>query len=218
MAVGRRNTCDDTKYDPSSSDWKLEVRLDARNPASYASMLRRHPTQTNYPQREVKQQLPRSPIDSHSPANLNIAQPNIYRQTAGDLWRKDAENIRKMKEERCNASNLAVEYLTEHEVSLPNGGEREHISSKDLQHNGSLSGKPFEETEETNHRIGETKPIPRNAANQESRERLSQIYDKVLVVDNISVAKDIVGKLTNQYSHLVHACDTEACFLTFLCL
>ncbi|KAM7492692.1 hypothetical protein LguiA_035613 [Lonicera macranthoides] len=209
MAVGRRNTRDDTKYDPSSSDWKLEVRLDARNPASYASMLRRHPTQTNFPQREVKQQQPKSPLDSHSSANLNIAQPNIYRQTAGDQWRKDAEMIRKMKEECCNASNLAVEYLTEHELSSPNGDKREHTFSKDLQHNGSLLGNPLEEMEETNHRIGETKPIPRNAANQESHERLSQIYDKVLVVDHISVAKDIVEKLTNQYSHLVHACDTE---------
>ncbi|XP_043689413.1 DNA polymerase I A, chloroplastic/mitochondrial [Telopea speciosissima] len=41
------------------------------------------------------------------------------------------------------------------------------------------------------------------------RKRLERIYDKVLVVDNISVARDIVGKLTTQYKNLVHACDTE---------
>lgn len=41
------------------------------------------------------------------------------------------------------------------------------------------------------------------------QKRLTSIYDKVLVVDNISVAKKVVKKLTTQYRHLVHACDTE---------
>ncbi|CAA3033489.1 DNA polymerase I B, chloroplastic mitochondrial-like [Olea europaea subsp. europaea] len=40
-------------------------------------------------------------------------------------------------------------------------------------------------------------------------ERLRTVYDKVLVVDSISVAREVVGLLTNQYRHLVHACDTE---------
>ncbi|CAI9773443.1 unnamed protein product [Fraxinus pennsylvanica] len=41
-------------------------------------------------------------------------------------------------------------------------------------------------------------------------ERLRTVYDKVLVVDSISAAREVVGLLTNQYRHLVHACDTEA--------
>ncbi|KAK9269005.1 hypothetical protein L1049_000773 [Liquidambar formosana] len=41
------------------------------------------------------------------------------------------------------------------------------------------------------------------------RKRLSSIYGKVLVVDNISIAKEVVGMLTDRYRHLVHACDTE---------
>nr|XP_027098358.1 DNA polymerase I A, chloroplastic/mitochondrial-like isoform X2 [Coffea arabica] len=40
-------------------------------------------------------------------------------------------------------------------------------------------------------------------------ERLGCIYDKVLVVDTVSAAKEVVGMLTNQYRHMVHACDTE---------
>ncbi|KAJ4975247.1 hypothetical protein NE237_000353 [Protea cynaroides] len=44
----------------------------------------------------------------------------------------------------------------------------------------------------------------------EHRKRLECIYDKVLVIDNISVARDIVRKLTTQYKELVYACDTEA--------
>ncbi|KAJ8542917.1 hypothetical protein K7X08_005440 [Anisodus acutangulus] len=42
------------------------------------------------------------------------------------------------------------------------------------------------------------------------RERLGAMYDKVHIVDNLSAAKEVVNKLTSQYRHLVHACDTEA--------
>lgn len=41
------------------------------------------------------------------------------------------------------------------------------------------------------------------------RDRLCSIYNDILVVDNISLAKRVVGLLTNQYRHLIHACDTE---------
>lgn len=41
------------------------------------------------------------------------------------------------------------------------------------------------------------------------RERLGAMYEKVHIVDNLSAAKEVVSKLTSQYKHLVHACDTE---------
>ncbi|CAN0901055.1 DNA polymerase I B, chloroplastic/mitochondrial [Linum grandiflorum] len=41
------------------------------------------------------------------------------------------------------------------------------------------------------------------------RNRLTSISNNVLVVDNVSTAKAVVSKLTHQYKHLVHACDTE---------
>ncbi|GER56591.1 DNA polymerase [Striga asiatica] len=44
---------------------------------------------------------------------------------------------------------------------------------------------------------------------EKARERLSQVYDKVLVVDDISAAREVVRLLTTQYTHLIHACDTE---------
>lgn len=44
------------------------------------------------------------------------------------------------------------------------------------------------------------------------RKRLTSIYDSVLLVDNITIAKEVVGMLTNKYRHLVHACDTEVLF------
>ncbi|CAI0437157.1 unnamed protein product [Linum tenue] len=41
------------------------------------------------------------------------------------------------------------------------------------------------------------------------RKRLTSISSNVLVVDNVSLAKAVVSKLTGQYRHHVHACDTE---------
>ncbi|KAL5972697.1 hypothetical protein ACLOJK_039502 [Asimina triloba] len=45
----------------------------------------------------------------------------------------------------------------------------------------------------------------------QQKEQLTHIYDKVLVVDDISTAKIVVEELTTKYNSLVHACDTEAC-------
>lgn len=45
------------------------------------------------------------------------------------------------------------------------------------------------------------------------REKLSSIYDKVLVVNSVPDAKKVVRMLTDQYRHLVHACDTEVYML-----
>ncbi|KAK6946876.1 3'-5' exonuclease domain [Dillenia turbinata] len=41
------------------------------------------------------------------------------------------------------------------------------------------------------------------------RKRLCSIYDKVLVVADVSAAKKVVKLLTTKYRHFVHACDTE---------
>ncbi|KAL2476265.1 DNA polymerase I B [Abeliophyllum distichum] len=40
-------------------------------------------------------------------------------------------------------------------------------------------------------------------------ESLGRVYTKVLVVDSISSAKEVVSMLTNEYRDLIHACDTE---------
>ncbi|KAF3779395.1 DNA polymerase I [Nymphaea thermarum] len=43
----------------------------------------------------------------------------------------------------------------------------------------------------------------------DDRMKLSRLYDKVLVVDNVATAKVVVEKLIGEYRSLVHACDTE---------
>ncbi|KAJ8443205.1 hypothetical protein Cgig2_017198 [Carnegiea gigantea] len=44
---------------------------------------------------------------------------------------------------------------------------------------------------------------------QNIRLKLCSIFDKVLVVDNVTIARKVVHMLTHQYRDLIHACDTE---------
>ncbi|XP_057464463.1 DNA polymerase I A, chloroplastic/mitochondrial-like [Actinidia eriantha] len=99
-------------------------------------------------------------------------------------------------------------------------------SPKEIQRKWSSSGELLEEGEEPNSRQlnhNTTNALEKDAANgyvvskgsteptfhPHPRERLLRIYDKVLVVDNISKAREIVRMLTHKYRHRVHACDTE---------
>ena len=50
------------------------------------------------------------------------------------------------------------------------------------------------------------------------RKALAGIYDKVLVVDSIDSAKNVVQLLTTKYKNFVHACDTEVFSKTLLAL
>ncbi|WOL06423.1 DNA polymerase I A, chloroplastic-like isoform X1 [Canna indica] len=52
-------------------------------------------------------------------------------------------------------------------------------------------------------------PVKVGTTNMVNREKLARIYEKVLVVNNISTAKEVVRLLTTTYQNLVHACDTE---------
>lgn len=80
----------------------------------------------------------------------------------------------------------------------PNQAQINGSSAAGLSMGGSFScNKPVTRTQ---------KPKP-NPLDQ--RENLGRIYDEVLVVDNISTAKEVVGLLTTKYRDLVHACDTE---------
>lgn len=45
------------------------------------------------------------------------------------------------------------------------------------------------------------------------KKRLASVYGKIMVVNNVSVADEVVYKLMHQYRHFVHACDTEVCTL-----
>ncbi|CAA7048432.1 unnamed protein product [Microthlaspi erraticum] len=51
--------------------------------------------------------------------------------------------------------------------------------------------------------------VEKNTESSKVRENLKKIYEKVLIVDDVSAAKDVVAKLSSQYRNIVHACDTE---------
>ncbi|CAL5202154.1 unnamed protein product [Lathyrus oleraceus] len=54
-----------------------------------------------------------------------------------------------------------------------------------------------------------TVTMTRSAEQSKLRERLCSIYDNILVVNNLSLAKKVAKMLTVNYRHLIHACDTE---------
>ena len=103
-----------------------------------------------------------------------------------------------------------------------------HHPRKVVQSNGSLSTKPLEDREEANflfpqdravnaienEKSNEISIIPAtdtlSFSQLEVRRKLSKIYEDVLVVDDIHVAREVVRKLTTQYKNFIHACDTEA--------
>lgn len=87
-------------------------------------------------------------------------------------------------------------------------------SKQDFQSNGSvLRNSSQERKKEINGAIDDGTRKKNDGQSEisqsELRKRLSCTYDKVLIVDDISAAEKVVGMLTNQYKHLVHACDTE---------
>ncbi|KAL0864479.1 hypothetical protein Bca101_043597 [Brassica carinata] len=51
--------------------------------------------------------------------------------------------------------------------------------------------------------------VEKNNEPSKVRANLRRIYDKVVVVDTVPAARNIVAKLVDQYRNLVHACDTE---------
>lgn len=87
------------------------------------------------------------------------------------------------------------------------------VQSEGIEYNG--SGGLSKEKEEKTSKPLSGSPIdkPKGFEQFHVRERLVRIYEKVLVVDNISMARETVRMLTNQYRHRVYACDTEACLM-----
>lgn len=99
------------------------------------------------------------------------------------------------------------------------------LSTKVVQNNGSLTqiSEHRKEADSSKHGDAVASSIDSNLKSEKPatgkevshhpdiRKRLASIYGRVLVVDTVSKAKEVVSKLTHQYRHIVHACDTEVC-------
>ncbi|CAA0813954.1 DNA polymerase I B- chloroplastic/mitochondrial [Striga hermonthica] len=109
-------------------------------------------------------------------------------------------------------SNMAVGSLMT-KPTCPNGLENKGYGDSiagENNVNGIIESVSADEKANLSDAVGENVNQERTASESEiARERLSQVYDKVLVVDGISAAREVVRMLTTQYNHLIHACDTE---------
>lgn len=75
---------------------------------------------------------------------------------------------------------------------------------------------PYNADESPDRKTPILKPVCRtgiSSANSELRNRLLRVYEDVLVVDSVAMAREVVTKLMGQYKDFVHACDTEVCCL-----
>lgn len=96
-----------------------------------------------------------------------------------------------------------IEVGGETDVTLK-GDEDAHGEQKPLNGHTSLDNASYKKTT-TISKVEKCTNLSKIRAN------LKKIYNRVLVVDNVSTAKETVAKLMNQYRNLVHACDTEVC-------
>ncbi|KAK2654501.1 hypothetical protein Ddye_014357 [Dipteronia dyeriana] len=110
--------------------------------------------------------------------------------------------------------NEAVDY--ENGDSKKNNSSQNHFAKEPIaklsrKNPNSWKRKIPKQTNDTAKKKGDTKKSEQVDAETQKkfRKRLSCFYSKVQVVDNIAAAKEVVRKLTGQYSHWVHACHAE---------
>ncbi|KAE8725498.1 DNA polymerase I A [Hibiscus syriacus] len=118
---------------------------------------------------------------------------------------KQISRVKSTSTKRINGSKQLKDSIGAEILSngLPEGTISEDIQDRGLMEPNIITvGKPNENGVAS---IEETDLVSRN----DIHKQLARIYDQVLVVDNISAAKEVVLMLTTKYRHLVHACDTE---------
>lgn len=104
-------------------------------------------------------------------------------------------------------------------------------SGKEIQSKGSLLGKTSKvrkgidsgpskdevstviEMEKSVVKVSDSKAATPVDSKEDLRKTLNKIYDKVLIVNSVSKANEVVRMLKGEYKHLIHACDTEVCIL-----
>ncbi|XP_057506987.1 LOW QUALITY PROTEIN: DNA polymerase I A, chloroplastic/mitochondrial-like [Actinidia eriantha] len=121
------------------------------------------------------------------------------------LIKRDPDSCQPTSNDNCIKSSLSTsENNVTKSFTGQSKGVESHGSLPGVESNGSLPGGPSEGS-------GETSSKPLDIVDKRSilHEKLAGIYDRVLVVDNISMARETVKMLTNQPRDCVYACDTE---------
>ncbi|KAL2473007.1 DNA polymerase I A [Forsythia ovata] len=154
--------------------------------------------------------------------NGEVCASIITRGHTAEAWGKAAEECKRNKAVFAHTGNISVSLRTIPEEDIE-GALHNRLRLEDNLENGKDEVSKISKevaVVETKNGAADRERVVSDIVNgtwieqisHESKnifERLRSIYDKVLVVDNISAAREVVGLLTNQYRHLVHACDTE---------
>eukprot|EP00257_Ricinus_communis_P007010 XP_002522989.2 DNA polymerase I A, chloroplastic/mitochondrial [Ricinus communis] len=168
----------------------------------------------NYPVIMVANQklVPKQVIENKRPGSLSLN--NISRDSA-QVASVDKTNNQAIDRKRLNgfslSKSLELDAQTDTSLSakiLGNWKEKtfneiEDIGVDQIEHHltdGKLAAVGDAE------KFSNTKEASRHP---DVKRRLTSIFGKILVVNDMSMADGIVKKLTNEYRHLIHACDTE---------
>ncbi|KAI3456951.1 hypothetical protein Pfo_013614 [Paulownia fortunei] len=158
----------------------------------------------------------------------NFGRRNIYEGEGRQLSRKEKLYTEYVGQQGLHVSHnqISLVQVGHNKVAYTNDGDKKTVFEslsmpKGAQRNGYQGSSTEKDSvfpkKETN---GADKSVSSDSFDEthiekiideatELRQRLSMVYDKVLVVDSIPAARQVVSMLTNQYKYLIHACDTE---------
>ncbi|XP_051209078.1 DNA polymerase I A, chloroplastic isoform X2 [Lolium perenne] len=165
---------------------------------------------SNYPSmHNLRERLPSySIVNRH--ANTDLAECNLTNEFAHALSTPMSDvndDIELLSMPSSSNVEISAHDCSPMEAPLPNISNMEATSGLDGKTNVGYADK---------HKLISQKVVPsfpdRTFLTKEStskRKTLAGVYDKVLVVDNIESAKNVVQLLTTKYRNFVHACDTE---------
>lgn len=181
-----------------NQDLCKQVALEHKNPGISKSQYRPVDASTSQTKKQVQsaRQL-RAPVYSNG-------------QRSKPMFSKNGRNPLALAEQSIQKDSLPNGYMPGR--NLP----RQRVicwPERSLQRQEYVSFSEDEDNDESEIKIN---PTPSESvgtyakkSKNEAIEDLGIVYNKVLIVDNISTADAVVSMLTNQYKHFVHACDTE---------
>lgn len=181
-----------------NQDLGKQVALEHKNPGISKSQYRPVDASTSQTKKQVQstRQL-RAPVYSNG-------------QRSKPMFSKNGRNPLALAEQSIQKGSLPNGYMPGR--NLP----RQRVicwPERSLQRQEHVSFSEDEDNDESEIKIN---PTPSESvgtyakkSKNEAIEDLGIVYNKVLIVDNISTADAVVSMLTNQYKHFVHACDTE---------
>lgn len=137
-----------------------------------------------------------TPLSFYDPTNSQAS--GAQQKPSSQQQKYDAGD--KSERKRLSSSDISPKKLQPNELQSENHSEQKNAVDQKIAMNVDVEPGTSERT---------IVPLEQGSDQAHIRYRLNRIYDKVLVVDNVSLAKEVVGKLVNQYRNLVHACDTE---------